>query len=62
MAIRPYICGGEWLWVRYVRVEGQQQRGPFLDESYPGVPVAVHAAFVPFGLAAPAFQGEVVLG
>jgi len=48
--------------VCYVRVEGQQQRGAFLDESYSGVPVAVHAAFVPFGLAEPAFQVEVVLG
>jgi hypothetical protein len=48
--------------VCYVRVEGQQQRGAFLDEAYPGVPVAVHAALVPFGLAEPAFQVEVVLG
>ena len=23
MAIGPYICGGEWLWVGQVRVEGQ---------------------------------------
>ncbi len=62
MAIGPYIRGGEWLRVCYVRIEGQQQRGAFLDEPYPGVPVAVHAAFVPFGLAEPAFQVEVVLG
>jgi len=48
--------------VRYVRVESHQQRGAFLDEPYPGVPVAVYAAFVPFGLAKPAFQVEVVLG
>ena len=46
----------------YVRVESQQQRGAFLDEPYPGVPVAVYAAFVPFGLAEPAFQVKVVLG
>lgn len=48
--------------MRYVRVEGQQQCGTFLDEPYPGVPVAVHTAFVPFGQAEPAFQVEVVLG
>ena len=33
-----------------------------MDEPDPGVSVAVHAAFVPFGLAEPAFQVEVVLG
>jgi hypothetical protein len=48
--------------VRYVRIESHQQRGAFLDEPYPGVPVAVYAAFVPFGLAKPAFQVKVVLG
>ena len=62
MAIGPYIRGDAWLRVRYVRVESHQQRGAFLDEPYPGVPVAVYAAFVPFGLAKPAFQVEVVLG
>ena len=62
MAIGPYIRGGEWLRVRYVRVESHQQRGAFLDEPYPGVPVAVHAACVPFRLAEPAFEVEVVLG
>lgn len=45
-----------------MRVESHQQRGAFLDEPYPGVPVAVYAAFVPFGLAKPAFQVEVVRG
>jgi hypothetical protein len=34
-----------------VRVESHQQRGAFLNEPYSSVPVAVHAAFVPFGLA-----------
>jgi hypothetical protein len=48
--------------VRYVGVESQQQRRAFLDEPYPGVPVAVYAAFVPFGLAEPALQVEVVRG
>ena len=62
MAIGPYSRGGAWPRVCYVRVEGQQQRGAFLDESDPGVPVAVPAAFVPFGLAEPAFQVEGVLG
>ena len=45
-----------------MRVESHQQRGAFLDEPYPGVPVAVYAAFVPFRLAKPAFQVEIVLG
>ena len=45
-----------------MRVESHQQRGAFLDETYPGVPVAVYAAFVPFGLAKPVFQVEVVRG
>ena len=62
MAIGPSICGGEWLRVRYVCIEGQQQCGAFLDEAYPSVSVAVYAAFVPFGLAEPAFQVKVVLG
>ena len=62
MAIGPEICGGAWLRVCQVRIEGQQQRRAFLDEAYPGVPVAVYAAFVPFGLAEPAFQVKVVLG
>ena len=62
MAIGPYIRGGAWLRVRYVRVESHPQRGAFLDEPYPGVPVAVYAAFMPFGLAKPACQVEVVLG
>ena len=48
--------------MRYVRVDGQQQCGTFLDEPSPGVPVAVHAAFVPFRLAEPAFEVEGVLG
>ena len=48
--------------MRYVCIEGQQQCWAFLDEAYPGVSVAVYAAFVPFGLAEPTFQVKVVLG
>jgi hypothetical protein len=44
-----------------VRVEGQEQRGAFLDEADPGVSVAVNAALVPFGLSKPALQSEIVL-
>lgn len=62
MTLGPYSRGCAWLWVRQVRVEGQQQRGAFLDNADPSVPVAVHAALVPFGLAEPAFQVEGVLG
>jgi len=44
-----------------VRIEGQQQRGAFLDKANPGVPVAVNAALVSFGLSEPPFEVEVVL-
>jgi len=47
--------------VRQVRIEGQEQRGAFLDEADPRVPVAVDTALVPFGLSEPAFQVEVIL-
>jgi len=45
----------------YVGIEGQQQRGPLLDETDASVSMAVDAALVPFGLSEPAFQVEVVL-
>lgn len=61
VAIGPYICGCERFRVCQVGVEGQQQRGTFLDDADPGVPVAVNAALVPFGLSKPALQIEVVL-
>ena len=61
MAIGPYIRRGERLWVGQVRIKGQQQRGAFLDKANPGVPVAVNAALVPFGLSEPPFEVEVVL-
>jgi hypothetical protein len=61
MAGGPYICTSERLRVCQVRVEGQQQRGAFLHEADPGMPMAVHAAFVPFGLSKPALQVEVIL-
>jgi hypothetical protein len=44
-----------------VRIEGQEQRGAFVDEADPAVLVAVYAALVPFGLSEPAFQVEVIL-
>jgi hypothetical protein len=42
-------------------IEGQQQRGPLLDETDASVSMAVNAALVAFGLSEPAFQVEVVL-
>lgn len=45
-----------------MRVEGQQQRGAFLDEADPGVTMAMNAALVAFGLPKPPFKVEVVLG
>lgn len=47
--------------MRQVRIEGQQQRGTFLDDADPSMPVTVNAALVPFGLSKPALQIEVVL-
>jgi hypothetical protein len=44
-----------------VRIEGQEQRGAFVDEADPTVLVAVYAALMPFGLSEPAFQVEVIL-
>jgi hypothetical protein len=44
-----------------VGIEGQQPRGPLLDETDARVSMAVHAALVAFGLSEPGFQVEVVL-
>ena len=59
--IGPYLLRSERPRVLQVGIEGQQQRGPFLDQTDPGVLVTVDAALVPFGLFEPAFQVEVVL-
>ena len=61
MAVRPYIGTCKRLRVCQVCVEGQEQRGTFLDDADSGVSVAVNTALVPFGLSKPAFQVEVVL-
>src|SRR5262245_25279890 len=61
MPVGPEVCRREGRGMLHVRIEGQQQRGAFLDESYPGVAVAVNAALVAFGLSEPAFEVEVVL-
>ena len=47
--------------MRQVRIEGQEQRGAFVDEAAPTVLVAVYAALVPFRLSEPAFQVEIIL-
>ena len=61
MAVGPYISACERLWMRQVRVEGQEQCGAFLNDADPGVPAAVDTALVPFGRFKPALQIEVVL-
>jgi len=61
MALGPSIRTRERLWMRQMRVEGQQQCGAFLHEAHPSVPVAVDAALVPFGLSKPTLQIEGVL-
>lgn len=62
MAVGPQIRTSERLRVGQMGLEGQQPRRAFLYEADPGVPVAVHAAFVPFRLSKPALQVEVILG
>ena len=61
VAIEAEVCGGKRRGVCQVRVEGQEQRGAFLDKADPGVSVAVNATLVPFGLSKPALQIEIVL-
>jgi hypothetical protein len=61
VAVGPDIRSDERLWVCQVRIEGQQQRGAFLDKANPGVPVAVNATLVSFGVSEPPFEVEVVL-
>jgi hypothetical protein len=61
-AVGPSIGPSERLRVCQVRVEGQPQRGAVLHEADPGMPMAVHAAFVPCGLSKPALQVEGILG
>ena len=58
MAVGPYIGTCERLRVCQMCVEGQQERGAFLHETHPGVPMAVDAALVPFGLLKPALEIE----
>ena len=60
MAVGPYLGTCERLRVCQMCVEGQQQRGAFLHETHPGVPMAMDAALVPFGLFKPALEIEVV--
>ena len=45
----------------HVGIESQQQCGTFLDNTDASVPVAVHTAFMAFGLSEPALQIEVIL-
>ena len=61
MAGGPYISARERLWMRQVRVEGQEQWGAFLNDANSGVLVAVATALVPFGRFKPALQIEAVL-
>jgi hypothetical protein len=61
VAIGAEVCDGKRFGVYQMRIEGQEQRGAFLDNADPGVSVAVNATLVPFGLSKPALQLEVVL-
>jgi hypothetical protein len=51
----------EWLRVSRVGVQGQQQRGPFLDNTDAGMLVSMDASLMALGLSKPAFEIEIVL-
>jgi hypothetical protein len=44
-----------------VRIQGQQQAGPFLDKAHAGMLVPVNTTLMPFGQAEPPFQVELIL-
>ena len=44
-----------------VRIQSQQQAGPFLDKAYAGLWVPLHTALMPFGQAEPPFQVQIIL-
>jgi hypothetical protein len=61
MFVRQKVSLAEGLRVSHVGVQGQQQRGAFLNNADARVLVPVNAALMAFGLSKPAFQIEIVL-
>src|SRR5713226_4816996 len=59
--IRRQVVCGQRLRMRHMGVQRQQERGAFLHDAYPSMPVPVDASLVPFGLPKPTLQIQVVL-
>src|SRR5215470_19325610 len=59
--IRLQVVCGKRLRMRHMGVQSQQERGAFLHNAYPRMPVPVDASLVPFGLPKPTLQIQVVL-
>ena len=61
LAIGPQVLFGERLGVMPVRIQRQQQAGPFLDNAYASMLMPMNTALMPFGQAEPPFQVEIIL-
>ena len=61
-AVAAEVVGFKWFGVSQVGVQGQQQRRTLLDDSHPGMTVAVNPTLMPLRLAKPTLQIEVVIG
>ena len=61
LAIGPQVPFGERLGVMPVRIQRQQQAGPFWDKAYAGMVVPMNTALMPFGQAEPPFHVQIIL-
>ena len=61
MLVGQEVGLAEWLRVSQVGIQGQQQRGAFLNNPDARVLVSMNASLMAFGLSKPAFQIEIVL-
>lgn len=60
-AIRQEIVGGKYPGMRNVRVQSENQCGPVLDDSDPGVAMTVNSPLVALGQAEPPLEIKIVL-
>ena len=61
LPVGPEVCRRPGFGRLQGGIKGQQECGPLLNETDPGVAVAVNTAFVSFGLSEPACEVAVVL-
>src|SRR5712691_10746721 len=59
--IRLQVVGGKRRRMRHMGVQRQQERGAFLHDAHPSMPVPMDASLVPLGLPKPTLQIHVVL-